>query len=332
MAAEEIQLAALGAGHEVFFDEASLPPGSDYNSRIREAIEQSDAFIFLISPNSVGKGRYVHTELKLAKIKWPKPWGTVLPVMIAPTEYKLIDRYLTAITILEPLGNVAAEVAAALNTLSKQTRTVTRCMTNAEYLDLKTKYFIYVSHTKVAMLYSQIPATFLKRLSNWLTARLSDRLPTVEKHPCSQQIQAVCEYLRTNENVGTITSPGKYIAGCFPLRYGIVSEYASDIAFFGGTIGDKVRLGLIGSSASLVGATERVNANHAPYYYTLKFFNQLSASEGMEEQEPHNYSSAIDIALKTLPPQTYNLEFFAKVLHRENSLLVGTPIYVALDQ
>ena len=72
--AEEIQLALLGAGHEVFFDQANLSPGSDYNSRIRESIEQSDVFVFLVSPNSVGEGRYAHTELKLAKAKWKKPW------------------------------------------------------------------------------------------------------------------------------------------------------------------------------------------------------------------------------------------------------------------
>jgi hypothetical protein len=113
--AERIQLALLGAGHEVFFDEASLPAGSDYNSRIREAIATSDVYVFLISPHSVGEGRYVRTELRLVKAKWPKPWGYVLPVMIQPTEYDLIDPYLAAVTILEPHGNVSAEVAARVH-------------------------------------------------------------------------------------------------------------------------------------------------------------------------------------------------------------------------
>jgi hypothetical protein len=90
--AEKIQLALLGARHAVFFDEASLAPGSDYNSRIRDWIKQCQLFVFLISPNSVGGGRYAHTELKLAKVNWPKPWGFVLPVVIRPTEYSLIDR------------------------------------------------------------------------------------------------------------------------------------------------------------------------------------------------------------------------------------------------
>jgi hypothetical protein len=112
--AEQIQLALLGAGYEVFFDEASLAPGSDYNSRIRESIKECHLYIFLVSPNSVGGGRYAHTELKLVKVKWPKPWGFVLPVIIRPTEYSLIDPYLASVTVLEPSGNVAAEVAAAV--------------------------------------------------------------------------------------------------------------------------------------------------------------------------------------------------------------------------
>ena len=117
--AERIQLALAGAGHEVFFDEASLAPGSDYNSRIRDSIKESQLFVFLISPSSVGGGRYAHTELKLAKIKWPKPWGYILPVVIRPTEYGAIDPYLASVTLLEPRGDVAAEVAAAIERMPK---------------------------------------------------------------------------------------------------------------------------------------------------------------------------------------------------------------------
>jgi hypothetical protein len=117
--AERIQLALLGAGHQVFFDEASLAPGSDYNTRIRDSIRACQLFVFLISPNSVRGGRYAHTELRLAKAKWPKPWGAVLPVVIRPTKYSLIDPYLASVTVLEPHGDVAAEVAAAVASMPK---------------------------------------------------------------------------------------------------------------------------------------------------------------------------------------------------------------------
>jgi len=116
-AAERIQLALLGANHKVFFDEASLPPGGDYHSRIKAAISACDAYVFLISPDSVQDGRYVQSELKQVKAKWPKPWGRVLPVMLRPTDLSLVDAYLAAVTILEPKGNVAAEVMAQLDKL-----------------------------------------------------------------------------------------------------------------------------------------------------------------------------------------------------------------------
>jgi hypothetical protein len=124
--AEKVDLALLGVGHQVFFDKSSLPPGTDFNSRIRKAIDESDAFVFLISPNSVRNGGYALTELGFAKAKWRKPWGVVLPVMIEPTDHNLIDAYLTAVTILEPKGNAAAEIAAAVQNLPRPSSNVRR--------------------------------------------------------------------------------------------------------------------------------------------------------------------------------------------------------------
>ncbi len=111
--AERINYALRGAGHVVFFDGLSLSPGADYNSRIRQAIDECDLYIYLISSHSVGEGRYVLSELQLVKQKWPTPWGRVLPVLISATEGQLIDPYLAAVTLLEPRGDVAAEVVAA---------------------------------------------------------------------------------------------------------------------------------------------------------------------------------------------------------------------------
>jgi len=119
-AAERIYLALLGADHEVFFDEASLPAGSDYNSRIREAIYQCDLYLYLISDASVGHGRYVHSELSLVKAKWPKPWGRVLPVMLGRVEVEEVDPYLASATMLKPEGNVEAEVVAAIPAMRSQ--------------------------------------------------------------------------------------------------------------------------------------------------------------------------------------------------------------------
>ena len=112
--AEQIYLALAASGHKVFFDRDKLTAGDDYHNRIRAALEDSDALVFLVSSKSVAAGSYALTELKFARQKWPDPHRRVLPVMVEPVKYAQIPNYLRAVTILEPEGNVAAEVLAAL--------------------------------------------------------------------------------------------------------------------------------------------------------------------------------------------------------------------------
>jgi TIR domain len=80
--ADQVKLALVGAGYRVFFDRDSLPAGADYHVRIRKAVQGSDAFVFLISPDAVTPGSYALTELKFARETWPDPTRHVLPVMI----------------------------------------------------------------------------------------------------------------------------------------------------------------------------------------------------------------------------------------------------------
>lgn len=113
--ATEVQLAIRGGGHELFFDESSLPPGGGFHTRIRQAIEWADLFVFLVSPESVAPGAYTLSELAFAEKKWPHPRGHVLPVQIVPTPRRAIPAYLRAVTIQTPKGNIAAEVAAIVD-------------------------------------------------------------------------------------------------------------------------------------------------------------------------------------------------------------------------
>lgn len=110
-AASRIELSLKEDGHEVFRDRSSLPAGEAYDARIREAVEDSDLFVFLISRQSVAAGRYTLTELGFAEGKWGNPSGRVLPVMVEPVPKDAIPAYLRAVTILSPKGNLAAEVA-----------------------------------------------------------------------------------------------------------------------------------------------------------------------------------------------------------------------------
>jgi hypothetical protein len=118
--ADAIALRLREAGHDVFFDKDDLPPGEGYDDRIRQALKDSDGFVFLVSPESVKQGRYTLTELAFARERWKNPSGRVLPVMVATTPYADIPEYLKAVTVLEPKGNVVAETAAGVERLTQR--------------------------------------------------------------------------------------------------------------------------------------------------------------------------------------------------------------------
>ncbi len=97
--------------NDVFFDRASLPPGEEYDARIRQAIKRAELFIFFVTPEAIDIGSYTLSELAIASQTWPHPDGRVLPVMLKPTSLDALPAYLKAVTVLEPKGNITADVA-----------------------------------------------------------------------------------------------------------------------------------------------------------------------------------------------------------------------------
>jgi tetratricopeptide (TPR) repeat protein len=117
-AASRIELSLKEDGHSVFRDRSSLPAGEAYDAQIREAVEDCEIFVFLVSRESVSPGRYTLTELGLAERKWGNPSGHVLPVLIEPIARESIPAFLRAVTMLNPEGNLTAEVAAEVARMS----------------------------------------------------------------------------------------------------------------------------------------------------------------------------------------------------------------------
>lgn len=108
--------ALRGDGHYVFFDGTALSTGAPYDQVIREEIAASDAFVFLVSPESIEEGGYARTELRFALEKWPSPRGRLLPVLVAKVkEYPPELR----VTVLEPRGDLVAEVAKEVDGLAR---------------------------------------------------------------------------------------------------------------------------------------------------------------------------------------------------------------------
>jgi hypothetical protein len=113
-AATAIQLALRAQGHKVYFDRDDLSPGDEYDARIRQAIENADLFLFLISPQALDSGSYTLTELAIADKTWRHPSGRMLPV--------LLPEVLRSVTLLEPEGNLTGSVADAVYRIAKARR------------------------------------------------------------------------------------------------------------------------------------------------------------------------------------------------------------------
>ena len=112
-----IRLALVGANFNVFFDEQGFPPGNDYRSRSQEAIAQADVCVFLISQSSVAPGTITLSQLEWISVKWPRPEGRVLPVMIGRVPLERVPTYLRSLTFLDVHENVPAEVRASVEGL-----------------------------------------------------------------------------------------------------------------------------------------------------------------------------------------------------------------------
>jgi formylglycine-generating enzyme required for sulfatase activity len=119
---EPIHYALAAQNHDVFFDREDLPAGVEYDARIRAALEASDLFIYMLSPDSVVAGSYTFTELDLAQQTWPHPSGRVLPVMLRVIDMSRVPAYLKSVTVLEPQGNIAAAVVDAVHRLAAMRR------------------------------------------------------------------------------------------------------------------------------------------------------------------------------------------------------------------
>ena len=121
--AQELAIALQNEGHDVFFDKVQLAGGENYHRVIREQIAATDLLLFLISPHSVQAGGYTLTELRAVQERWPSPVGRVVPVLLEPTPLDDIPAYLRAVTIFEPEGNAAAELATHVKRLSARRNT-----------------------------------------------------------------------------------------------------------------------------------------------------------------------------------------------------------------
>ncbi|MBR8840294.1 MAG: CHAT domain-containing protein [Stigonema ocellatum SAG 48.90 = DSM 106950] len=192
------------------------------------------------------------------------------------------------------------------------------------------KYYLYVSETKINMIYPQI--------SN----QNNDGVEML-----FSKVKAIHKYLEKNKIIGSLGNPAAYIYGRIPMNWGCLREYASDIVFFGTQkVTDSIVL--VGSKYSLVGQSKESATEHSPDYYLFKFFNTCTEDEKLFSLDNLKVSPLNDRNFRfLLGLESFN-RFMSKVDHKDepveflarmlkiykqgrDQLMIATPIYVALD-
>ena len=110
-------------GHDVFFDRDDLGGGDAFGERIRSAIERSHVLVYLISKASVTPPSYALTELTIVTGMASRRRPAILPVRVDATSIADVPAALRAFTILEPHGDVPAEIATAVHRIADRRRT-----------------------------------------------------------------------------------------------------------------------------------------------------------------------------------------------------------------
>jgi hypothetical protein len=208
------------------------------------------------------------------------------------------------------------------------------------------RYYVYVSDTKLDMLYPQIPAKLAARLA-WelkldlkllgLTLRNNDNDATRYG-----KLHLVEEYIDQNYEVGWMSEPTSWFRGELPLRSGVFGPQQDDGLLLYGGIGDGLLIGLLGSARHRTG-------HSADPDQILVGFSALSALTDVLETERGGTPSSDPPPVGDMAHEAMELtrglrgpaepcEFLARRLLRTETVyegapltvVLGTPLYVAL--
>jgi hypothetical protein len=86
------------------------------------------------------------------------------------------------------------------------------------------KYYIYISDTKVDMLFAQIPRKTLEGLAGELNINFGIFSTTLKQDAAEEnrfsKLEVVRKYIEKHSVVGTIDSPSEYFAGEETMKWG----------------------------------------------------------------------------------------------------------------
>jgi hypothetical protein len=199
------------------------------------------------------------------------------------------------------------------------------------------KSYVYISDSKVDMLYPQIPQNFLSKIAAELKINLGVLNLTVGHQRAEKnrqdKLNLIIRYLKEEGAVGTVDSPKKYFEGVLPMRWRPFGE--GNLVYFGGSTESCVPrtvLGLGGSMHHLIGELRGESMVHSGSLARsiIAILAKLAEDEDPEwarkirqsrwqrpltrEEEESLILSAVSSSTSNLSGPTENLEFVAKRL------------------
>jgi hypothetical protein len=215
----------------------------------------------------------------------------------------------------------------------------------------KMKFYVYISKTKVDMLYQQIPQPLLKGFAAELKVDLkllAAEISTTIKKDANEEawyskLQIVVSYIERHLDVGTIDDPKTFFKGSLPMYWGSLGG-AKEVVYFAGQT-EQTALGLGGSFHHVIGndvGTQMPIMSSAFPQLVAVLAKELNISVPSSND---NFWNNPSLALRAVKDYSsfltsgagQHLEFLAKTYLREvkdphskpAQVLLGSPIYVA---
>src|SRR5712692_3005987 len=141
------------------------------------------------------------------------------------------------------------------------------------------KYYIYISDAKLAMLYAQLPRSFLHKIASELSINLKLVVTEIGATIKGNQneitrytkLQTIVKYIEKHFDVGTIDEPKTYFKGTLPMQWGRILR--SGVVYFGGTT-PRATIALGGSRQHVLGGIFQLPEQQVPEVKT----NELESS------------------------------------------------------
>ena len=210
------------------------------------------------------------------------------------------------------------------------------------------EYFVYVSDSKLEMLYEQIPwaqrESICIKLGIDFGIKKANFSTTNYKNTQTEKLKIVEEFIK--RKIGTIYFPKTYFYGELNMVWGAYYDY-ENFVYFGGSQ-DGIQVGLGGTMTSCIGMHGKQNEEVTSYSMSPYLVSALAKKK--ETPDPHKQFtsqwrtndleesaiSSVIIVNGSFSAIKERMKFLAKrVVYRNkeekeyNSILIGSPIYVA---